>query len=63
MLHLSLWVLMCTLQSRDTAVNGVWVMDTAVNGVWVQALTMCASKAADQGYLVVLVLIPIVPAW
>ena len=30
---------------------------------WVQALTMCASKAADQGYLVVLVLTPIVPAW
>ena len=53
MLYLSLWVLMCTLQS----------MDTAVNGVWVQALTMCASKAVDQGYLVVLVLTPTVPAW
>ena len=25
MLYLSLWVLMCTLQSMDAAVNGVWV--------------------------------------
>ena len=39
MLYLPLCVLMCTLHS----------VDTAVNGVWVQALTMYASKAVDQG--------------